>query len=305
MYCLLILGLGLEDLRRPGSLDPTVCQELITPRDLADVRHQIGHAGHRMTIQTYFHLPWILSLREQSTKWTKERLAAARGITLESARVELSRAENSLAVTDRELTRLGFKLPATQETRSQQIVDHIGRPDQTCRYCHALNDWGRGDKWPILQNRYAISGREMETMEANAKLHARQTGIAIGLPRPFGQRRLSRPPRVSDQAKPLYKAFDLLLASDRSGDLKELIDQWSSHFTVRRDNRATIRLPKGFQPAEQLLADLEIELKVRHTEITSTDYLAIKTGTDVTSVLTWILSIVRIVLMSEDQAMNS
>lgn len=285
------LSLGLQDFCEESGYDWMTNEGLVTPRDLATIRHQVGHAGHRLTIETYLHVPWIFQIREQHAEWSPDRLSVCNVMTRESARVHIQGASSQIEVTDRLLTRFGQSLPASMSAIPMERVADIPVPDGVARYCWALHDLATGITHSIVKTRYAVSDEEIERMRFYSHLLARRSGIAIGLRGKHGQIRLSKPPRLSVAGKRITGIWSWGGEEQRAADYQALVQQWADHIEIDRTNRSLMRLPTRFSLPISVLTALDLEAEeVERTEAYAS-YKVKGDASDVTSAMVWTLAI--------------
>lgn len=296
-YCRTFLGLGLDDLSQRSGLDHIANEGIMTPRDLVGLRHQMGHAGHRMTIETYMHIPWIFQIRDQHAYWSADRLAACISITPESARVQLSRYKSEIRATDKLLTRYGQCMPRGLEKKPRFQTPTLDVSGRTSRYCLALNDLGHGISQADVRVRYAITQQEIDSMLHYSKLFSRRSGIAIGLAGKYGQIRLSKPPRLSEEAKQAFQMWQWIDDSELRTPYMYIVTTWADHITISRENRSLIQVPR------QVDTTIFERISLKAIPVGDDRVQVLADKKNVTSMVIWVMAITWIVDRSiESQA---
>jgi site-specific recombinase XerD len=302
--CLFLLGLDLDKLSAPQSklLQPA----LRTPREAAAIRAQVGHARLRTTLESYFHLPWMLQLSEYAVPQVRAgELASALGINQSAAYGRIANCGKRLAdIAAEEIARvLGTSKPPTTRVESSPHV-YISSPQRVPRLCLAVHALGQGaEEEKILYNPGLTRGEIDQLRAADLNL-AMQTGIGIARDNPHAAVRYSRPPKWPASSRQLQELW-VRLELRHDPHLREVLSIWQTNahrglrhgLACRRDPRSRI-----FWPIDRIqLLENEMHayaLQVRILESSSTMaavQLQDSAERNVTSEAVWALAICHLV----------
>jgi len=292
-YCQFTLGLRLCDLKLARNPDYPTQLPVQTPRQLATIKHSVGHSRNKMTISTYLHVPWVFQVQAQQWDWTPRRLAASLGVKVKTAGEMLS-AENCAAFhTARLLTRL---IPAPGHSHSSPLdrETQLVVAQSKARYCHALHDLGCGRPQDYVRTRYALTKKEIDRMLRYAHVLAEKSGIGIAIEGKPTQKRLSTAPKATPELRQLMKLWEAVDLDHPAAEIAHYLSIWYDFLPRSRDARRRVRWPSDLAPAT-----LSNELQVRHrpkdSDKIANSYTVVMKGKNVTTAWTWVMAIAWII----------
>ena len=298
--CLFLLGLDLDELSTPRAkcLKPT----LRTPREVAAITAQVGHARLRTSLESYFHLPWIFQLSEYAAPQVRAgELACVLGINRSAAYSRIGNCDKQLdrIAAEEVATAMGSNEPPTNRVEPNRHV-YISSPQQVPRLCLALHALGQGAEEERILHNPGLTRGEIDRLRATDLDLAMQTGIGIFRNNPYAAVRYSRPPKWPASSRQLQELW-LRLELNPDPLLREVLSIWhmNAHrglrhgMACRRDPRSRI-----FWPVDQVqLLENEMTayaLKISELEA-STTMAAIQVRDsakrNVTSETVWTLAI--------------
>lgn len=299
-YTQFTFGVTLSELKVPCHPDKMPHSPVQTPRQLATIRHSIGHSRHKMTISTYLHVPWIFQVQAQQWEWTPRRLAACLDIKVKTAGAILSREKGSARHTARLLARW---VPTPDE-----IFDSLTHPNaklavkqSNARYCHALHDLGRGRSQDYVRARYALTQHEIARMLQYAHVLAEKSGIGIGIVGKPAQKRLSTPPKSTPELERLMAIWEAVESDQSESEWHQYLSTWYDFLIRGRNARRRVRWPVNHSIPVIQEGGPALEEKLEQRDTIAGSYSVSIQSKDVTTAYTWIMAIAWIT----DKARNS